>query len=265
MEVQPSRPALSLRLKLVLSYLGVALGAILLLVIVVSLAVQNYFISTQQNQLKAEAEYIAQRVGQIYYTRGENWNNLQLQLLVREINVVVDTNLQVHSVPPPPVDVNGNPALKQALQQALQGQEVSGNVQFTMGDSGTLPVLYVTVPLYDNGQTSGRPIGALLLAQPLQYPAGFSPYEFLANVDRVILIAGLAIAAVVIIFSLVLVRSLTRPLTSLTLAAEEVKGGDYAQRVETPKSQDELGRLASTFNAMAEKIETDVNELRRQA
>lgn len=265
MEVQPSRPALSLRLKLVLSYLGVALGAILLLVIVVSVAVQNYFISTQQNQLKAEAEYIAQRIGQDYYTRGENWNNLpQLQLLVREINVVVDTNLQVHSVPPPPVDVNGNPALKQSLQQALQGQEVSGNVQFTMGDSGTLPVLYVTVPLYDNGQTSGRPIGALLLAQPLQYPAGFSPYEFLANVDRVILIAGLAIAAVVIIFSLVLVRSLTRPLTSLTLAAEEMKGGDYAQRVETPKSQDELGRLASTFNAMAEKIETDVNELRRQ-
>src|SRR5258707_8642591 len=265
MEVQPSRPALSLRLKLVLSYLGVALGAIVLLLIVVSLAVQNYFISTQQNQLKAEAEYIAQRVGQIYYTRGENWNNLpQLQLLVREINVVVDTNLQVHSVPPPPVDVNGNPALKQSLQQALQGQEVSGNVQFTMGDSGTLPVLYVTVPLYDNGQTSGRPIGALLLAQPLQYPAGFSPYEFLANVDRVILIAGLAIAAVVIIFSLVLVRSLIRPLTSLTLASEEMKGGDYAQRVETPKSQDELGRLASTFNAMAEKIETDVNELRRQ-
>src|SRR5260370_24150225 len=216
MEVQTSRPALSLRLKLVLSYLGVALGAILLLVIVVSVAVQNYFISTQQKQIKAEAEYIAQRIGQDYYARGENWNNLpQLQLLVREINVVVDTNLQVHSVPPAPVDVNGNPALKQSLQQALQGQEVSGNVQFTVGDSGTLPVLYVTVPLYDNGQTSGRPIGALLLAQPLQYPAGFSPYEFLANVDRVILIAGLAIAACANFFCFVLVHMLTQPSTLL--------------------------------------------------
>jgi len=120
------------------------------------------------------------------------------------------------------------------------------------------------VPLYDGGQPNGALIGALLLAEPVQYPAGFSPYEFLANVDQVILITGIAIAVIVIIFSLWLARRLTQPLTSLTLAAEEMKGGNYAQRVVAPKSQDELGRLAVSFNAMAEKIESDVTELRRQ-
>jgi signal transduction histidine kinase len=40
--------------------------------------------------------------------------------------------------------------------------------------------------------------------------------------------------------------------------------GDYTQRVEPPKSQDEIGHLSQAFNAMAGTIETDVTELRRQ-
>ncbi|HEY6541055.1 MAG TPA: HAMP domain-containing sensor histidine kinase, partial [Ktedonobacteraceae bacterium] len=51
---------------------------------------------------------------------------------------------------------------------------------------------------------------------------------------------------------------------SLTAAAEQVKGGDYSQRVDTPQTKDEIGTLAQTFNDMADKIETDVTELRRQ-
>jgi two-component system, OmpR family, sensor histidine kinase BaeS len=61
-----------------------------------------------------------------------------------------------------------------------------------------------------------------------------------------------------------MVRRLTRPLTALTLAAEQMKSGNYAQRVTPPKSRDELERLAVTFNAMADTIEADVNELRHQ-
>src|SRR5437016_9258554 len=59
------RPVFNLRLKLVLSYLGVALGAILLLILVVSLAVQNYFFSAQREELRTNAEILAQRVEQI--------------------------------------------------------------------------------------------------------------------------------------------------------------------------------------------------------
>ncbi len=268
MDSPASRPMFSLRMKLVLSYLGVALGAILLLVIVVSLAVQNYFYNTQQDQLRANAEIIAQQFGQDYHINIGSWNNLgtrQLRLLGigQYIYEVVDTNLQPRSVPP--LDINDNPALRQALQQSLQGQEVPGNLQIRTPEGDTIPALYITVPLYDiNGQTSGPLIGALLLVEFVQNPAGFSPYELLANVDHVLLIAGLAIAAIVILFSFLLTRRLTRPLTSLTRAAEQMKGGNYAERADVPESQDELGRLASTFNAMADKIEADVNELRRQ-
>src|SRR5215470_17768788 len=138
MEVRPSRPALSLRVKLVLSYLIVALGAILLLVIVVSLAVQNYFYQAQQDQLRAEAEYTAQYIGRLYQSSGENWDNLPLP--PPGFSVVVDKALQIRNPSPPglpPVfDIS---AFTQPLRQAVQGQEVQGNLQFSSDNNGTLP------------------------------------------------------------------------------------------------------------------------------
>jgi signal transduction histidine kinase len=155
-------------------------------------------------------------------------------------------------------------AFQQSLQQALQGQEVQGNLQVSSDTNNSLAGLYISVPIRNGGQPTGTIIGAFVAAELLQYPAGFSPYEFLANVDKAILITGSVIAIIVIIFSLWLARRLTKPLTSLTFAAEQMGEGNYAQRVVTPKSKDELGRLASSFNSMAEKIESDVTELHRQ-
>jgi signal transduction histidine kinase len=48
-------------------------------------------------------------------------------------------------------------------------------------------------------------------------------------------------------------RGLTRPLAQLTEAAERVAAGDLSARVETGRA-DELGRLASTFNAMGSSL-----------
>src|SRR5437764_14206611 len=72
-------PPLSLRLKLVLSYLIVALGAILILAIVVSLATQNYFANSQRDQLRSEGEYIAQQIGHLYRAYGGASRTVPLQ------------------------------------------------------------------------------------------------------------------------------------------------------------------------------------------
>src|SRR6266704_6479612 len=74
-----SFPGFSLRTKLVLSYLLVALSAILILTIVVSLAVQNYFASWQKDQLQVRAENLAQQIGQTYRAAG-SWDNVSLQI-----------------------------------------------------------------------------------------------------------------------------------------------------------------------------------------
>ena len=258
----PAPRAFSLRVKLILSYIGVALGAIVILAIVVSLAVQNYFNSTQQNLLRARAENFAQQVGYLYSRDG--WN---FQLETYGPVILIDTSGRQLTCAGPaslsPINCN-DPVLKQALAQGLQGQEVIGQIQGTTADNQTFPGFYISLPVRFGGQPDGQIIGALLQIEPQQYPRGFSPYEFLANVNTAIFITGLIVALIVFLFSLLLARSLTRPLEALTAAAEEMKGGNYAQRVAPPRSRDELERLAVSFNAMADTIESDVNELRRQ-
>jgi len=217
------------------------------------MVVQNYFYSAQLDQFRANAEYTAQQIGQ----RG---NIVPINPVGSELYIVVDSNDHLLAISQP-IDIS---PFEQSIQQALQGQEVQGNLQVSSDTNNSLAGLYISVPIHNGGQTTGAIIGALVVAEPLQYPAGFSPYEFLAKVDKAILITGSVIAIIVIIFSLWLAQRLTKPLTSLTRAAEQMGEGNYDQRVVTPKSKDELGRLASSFNSMAEKIESDVTELHRQ-
>jgi signal transduction histidine kinase len=55
-------------------------------------------------------------------------------------------------------------------------------------------------------------------------------------------------------------RRIATPLRHVTETAEEIASGQYSSRV-ARTSNDETGRLASAFNSMAERIETDHREL----
>jgi signal transduction histidine kinase len=55
-------------------------------------------------------------------------------------------------------------------------------------------------------------------------------------------------------------RSVTRPLRSLTIAAEAIAKGEYTRRVQVT-GRDEIGRLAESFNQMANQIDASRREL----
>jgi signal transduction histidine kinase len=58
-------------------------------------------------------------------------------------------------------------------------------------------------------------------------------------------------------------RQVTRPLGSLTAAAEAIARGDEARRVED-RGADEIGRLAASFNQMASEVTASRRELERR-
>lgn len=264
-------PALSLRAKLVLSYLAVTLGAIFMLSIVVSFAIQNYFANSQREELQSRAESLAQQIGISYASFG-SWDNMASQHVSIPIDIqllveIVDTSGSVRAGNPLPyvqLTLDNQTTMTQALTQALKGQEVTGQFQSLSVDGDTVTSIYIAVPIYYRGQSSATIVGAVFAAEPQQNPGGFSPSDFITNVNQAILISGFIAALAVVIISLFLVRRLTRPLASLTAAADQMRQGDYSKRVEPPKSQDELGRLSQSFNEMAETIESDITELRRQ-
>ena len=66
--------------------------------------------------------------------------------------------------------------------------------------------------------------------------------------------AGGAALIVAMLLILLVSRTMTRPLTQLAAAAEDIAAGNYSRRVSI-KGEDELGMLGSAFNRMAEAVE----------
>lgn len=67
-----------------------------------------------------------------------------------------------------------------------------------------------------------------------------------------------------IILSLWMGRLLSRPISRLGIAAQQIAGGNYQERIEI-KSQDELGDLTDSFNQMADSLEAKELKIRQNA
>lgn len=103
---------------------------------------------------------------------------------------------------------------------------------------------------------------ATLYLTPLGPPIGSSDVQvFTESVDRSLIISALVVIAAALIATLLLSRPILGPVESLTRAAREMETGDLNQRVEV-KSKDEIGQLASAFNAMADSL-ARIERLRR--
>ena len=61
---------------------------------------------------------------------------------------------------------------------------------------------------------------------------------------------------------LLVVRTISRPLQRITLAAVQVTDGKYGTEVDLRKSNDEIGLLANSFNEMSRKMAADIEHLR---
>jgi signal transduction histidine kinase len=97
----------------------------------------------------------------------------------------------------------------------------------------------------------GQLVGTLLaIGQDAVYES--LEAEFLRQVNRSLLWAGLAAGAVALILGLLLARQLTAPLRALTQAAQRLTQGDVPE-VEV-RGQDEIGELGRAFNQMAQSL-----------
>ncbi|HWL25835.1 MAG TPA: methyl-accepting chemotaxis protein [Ureibacillus sp.] len=73
----------------------------------------------------------------------------------------------------------------------------------------------------------------------------------------------IAITAILIVFlTIIIVRSITRPILSVTYRMNMVASGDLSIKPIAVKTKDELGELATNFNVMVENIKNLVTEIK---
>ncbi|GCE26824.1 hypothetical protein KDA_23080 [Dictyobacter alpinus] len=273
----PKVSTFSLKSKLVLSYLLVILGTVLILSFAVSVAVQNYFHGLQIDDLKQTATYSAWEFTNYYQHYGQSWDSVPRASVASAepwLLILVDEKgtqkLCTHSSQFSDSNCT-NAEITQTLKTTLQNTNLqstnpsgtnlqhpnirSGDISLDTG-RGSVSSVYAAIPLHYGDST----IGALFISRP----RSSNEYDVMRQINQSIVLASLAVAVVAALSSYLFVRRFVRPLEFLTAAAEQMKMGRYTQRVTQSIPQDEVGQLAQTFNEMADTIEADVNELRRQ-
>ncbi len=78
---------------------------------------------------------------------------------------------------------------------------------------------------------------------------------FIARSNRLLLFSLLALGGLALVLSTIFSRKLTSPLKRLDVAAQAVSGGKLDNRVAV-SGNDEIARLAASFNAMTKSLET---------
>lgn len=104
----------------------------------------------------------------------------------------------------------------------------------------------------------GKPAGELRIIRALE-----SAPAALAQLRRDIVLIWAAGLAVALLLALVLLNRVLRPLAELDAAAREISRGNFEAAVQ-PRSNDEIGRLGRTFNAMRESLKEAQRQLIRQ-
>lgn len=106
-----------------------------------------------------------------------------------------------------------------------------------------------------------KPLGVVRVAEPL---SGLD--HIMTAIQATFFFAGLVAVIAAAILSLRLASSITRPIESIASAAGKLEEGDLGARApEKPRAPGELGALASAFNSMAEKLQSNVDEINQQS
>jgi signal transduction histidine kinase len=127
------------------------------------------------------------------------------------------------------------------LAAALRGHEATVERSLAVGDT-----LAVAVPIVSDGRTDG--------AVMITYPLSTLDARIERNWLLLLALSGV-IALVVLLVSVLLARSFTKPLAELDEAAARLGEGDLRVRVPVPDDPPELSGLARSFNATAVRLE----------
>jgi len=142
------------------------------------------------------------------------------------------------------------PLSVQTLQAASKGRTTFETVQVM----GKYPLRLVTMPITDNG----RMAGIVQVGSPLE--------EVEEALHQLLFILLIAVPAALLLASaggLFLANKALRPVDEITQIARRIGSGDLSQRIRIKRVNDELGRLAATFNEMIAKLDESFRRIKR--
>ncbi|GGC78402.1 protein kinase domain-containing protein [Undibacterium terreum] len=137
------------------------------------------------------------------------------------------------------------------LAKAMVGAKGAGNISYRSSISNTEEIAGYA-PVKGHNWVVGVTESRISFEQPLNH--------LFTNVLYSVLAVGMVFLLLAVLFA----RSIVRPIERLTIAAHALKSGDYEKANIKVTSNDELGRLARTFNVMIDVLRQRDREQQRR-
>lgn len=241
----------SLYARLLVLFLAVLLIAMMLLSVLLYQRIRADKMDARLNELTVQAKDIAylagQRVGLGILDAATNryllWKSREIMQEFDAVIIIMDRTGEVIPIGDSTMEYTYDFSLEELVM--LIGHTLSGEtvIDRMVLDTGN-PVFTVGVPYMVNDQV----LGAVFIRTSEQSIE--ASYKAIVTESIQSMLLALSIGAVLI---LIVSRLITRPMRQMAQAADRFARGDFEQRVPV-SSRDEIGRLAESFNRMAEDL-----------
>ena len=237
--------------RLVLSYLGIALFTLVVLVYPLGKTFASRERSRLEFEVESDADFFAALVEDTLEGTAPLDVGPDVARYIEDVGGarVVITDAQGISVldSADPDGARRDFSTRPEFAQVLGGSDGASDVRYseTLGTS----ILYAAVPVTSGGEIHG--------AVRITYPTSTIDAKIRAVWIQLVLLSAVVLGTVTAI-AYALAFSLTSPIRSLRDGAEALAGGELGQRVPDDDGPPELRSLAATFNRMADRIQRQV-------
>jgi len=237
--------------KQLLLYLGTLIISFLILALVLAQGIRNFLTEQKLRELTQLAQRVAISMENFTVHGIFNWHLLATEIMniyqyTDAMVMIIDNNYEIVI----PIGL-GEVVEWEELTPLMQGETVA--VFGTANQPELSRLLIVGYPFWFDDQIAGAAL------------VGFSMVELedaISEMYRITLIALIGTGAFAFILIYISSKAISRPLRQMSEAASVIAGGDFDKRLPI-RSSDEVGKLASQFNRMAESLQ-EQERIRRE-
>lgn len=237
----------SLRIKLILSFLAVALISVLVISVLIRVGSADRLLKLAVDQQAATLQEDALA----YYDTNRSWEGFAEYFRSVQPPPEFFREFNPDELPPDFDQQKGFDTIQREQRPLVAMIDLEGQLIFSafgMRVGETLPedLIQDKIPLILDGET----IAYLVPDRSLKFKLSAEEQVFLERTNQAILIAALVGVGAAIFMGIILAGILLKPIRNLMHASQNLAAGDWNQQVPVT-SEDELGQLSEAFNKMS--------------
>ena len=242
--------------------MGVFLGVIVVGVIVMVVSVQLSTAAQLRRRVLSDDVAQANALAVLlagYYSQNGSWSGVESYLASgRQVQNTPQVGMGPGMMGPGMMDHwedwmgvtrSTGPLVDRVVLLDSTGRVIADTGQASLGEQHPAHHAENGVQIIVNGETVGTVLAGSMI-EPVLNPAD---EDFLHSVNLSIMLTSAIVGLLALVLGSLLFRQITSPLRALSQSAQAVADGDLRQRV-VIQSNDEIGRVARSFNRMAESL-----------